>query len=445
MFNKPMRKLIKDQSGMALATALILMILATFIVVPGLWATGNMIKTNQDLENDTKAYYAAKSGIEDVYWRLGNNEMGARVLTGQGYKLDNQVNNMDVWVKQEGMPDVTGSETTYRISSTAKVGSNSLRTVYAKVTVDMISGYPFKYAIASTAGPITMTNGDVKITSQPIGHKADLWANGDLDLGHANSLDIEGTGYYTGSASSCEQFEGGCVLETTAAFQPIDLTGYYWPHAQSDGTPWPSTPACWNPCTTIPTVYGNTTYSPKGGLSKTAPTVIGQGSTTYIDGNLNLAEIKEGNNKFAYFQVRGVVWVNGQINIGAATYLDAYQNQQCYLLAHGDPTHGITFAKTSSVIAANNNLNLLSDNGSIMVDTNVGGVTSQAAANLGVVYAPNGAITLNSNTAVKGAVLGKSVSLGANVTLVYDEDLQTEQFEGFKINSVGVRLDEFGG
>jgi hypothetical protein len=424
MFNKSMWKRLKDQSGMALPMALILMIVATFIVVPNLWATGSMIKVNQALEIDTQAYYAAKSGIEDVYWRFENDEMGSRVLLN-GYPLDNQVNGMDVEVKQVNGVD-NGSETTYFISSTAKQGSNSLRTVYAKMTVDSTAGYPFKYAMATTGGNIVVDS-NAFVHSVPTDGKADIFANGSLDINGTGR--VYGEGFYTGTQEGCEKITGECEKLPAITFQTLDEK-WYLEQAQL-GNPWPtSEPAGWkNYILPLPTPYGSTTYEIDNGTVYLG----GPGNISYINGNL---DIKSG----GYIIIQGVVWVNGWIISRANSHIwtDPLQpNKQFYLLVHDNVVgdHNIDI-KSNTDVQANNNLSIIADNGAVGIHSN---------STIGSIYAPNGKVNLDANITVKGAVLGKEIELHSNATINFPTALQSNPIEGFKLDVISATMDEFGG
>jgi len=439
MFNESMWKRLKDQSGMVLPMALILLVVASIIVVPGLWATGNMIKVNQALENDTLAYYAAKSGIEDVYWAFGNNEMATRPLTGDGYKLPNQVNGMDVWVKQEKIDGKT-----YYISSTAKLNGNTLRSVYASMNVDHTSGYPFIYAVASTAGNIDLRS-TAKILSIPVDGSADIFANGNI-LNSITSGYVHGEAGATGTINSCSNIQDGCHPEQLPViFQPIDMT-WYWEEARKGiayskpSVGW-SAPAGW-PDTAMPPPYtGTRTYE----INNTTVN-LGGTYTTYIDGNLR---IRSGGKVI----LKGVVWVNGWImsdSNSSFTTDPIIQGDQCYLIARSPKTdtgNGIycIIINSNTNMNADGDLNLIADNGGVWLKGNMEDDDGNNAK-MGIIYAPDSKVFVESNTNSQfGSIVGKNVELRSNIWIYYNTSLEDNPIEGFKLNAVSVDWKEFSG
>jgi hypothetical protein len=222
------------------------------------------------------------------------------------------------------------------------------------------------------------------------------------------------------------------------------------------GVAYPSPPG-W-PNTALPTSYGTTTYKYYGDTNKienlttrvTSPqlgplyTVEGKtttylggaGNISYIDGNLHLEK---------NFMMKGVLWVNGFIQIEGGTYIFTDPSKQSYLLAHGAADHSITLVTNSKIYSTTNNLNLLSDNGTITIQSGVDGRTTSAPVLLGIFYAPNGAVEVNSNSdVIASAVLGKSVRLDSNVIINYDVNLRNNPPEGFEINVVSVKMAGYG-
>jgi hypothetical protein len=99
----------------------------------------------------------------------------------------------------------------------------------------------------------------------------------------------------------------------------------------------------------------------------------------------------------------------------------------------------------SKIYATTNNLNLISDNGTITIQSGVDGRTVSAPVLVGIFYAPNGAVTVNSNSdVIASAVLGKSVRLDSNVIINYDVNLRDNPPEGFEINVVSVKMAGYG-
>lgn len=428
MLNKLNTKQYSGESGMVLVMALLLMAVATLVIIPGLWATSTMLIINLDSLNRVNAYYGAKAGIIDVFWRLKQSEGIAPVFP---YSLPgNPVNGMTVTI--DIIPGTTvstsGTQTTYPLQSTAALNGNVLSTVYSKIMVELGPGYPFDYAIASTDGGINVSSNSF-VTSKPIDYMADIFANGGpLDIAGS----VHGTGYYVTPQTNigCTNISGGCQSKTYVPYQVLNET-WYLQEAQS-GIPWPSTPMSW-PNLTLPlaTPYGTDTYS------VTSTIILGKsGHISYIDGNLYIGN--QGN-----VTLNGVIWVNGNIVIDKGTInTSSDAGEQTYLLAHGGEldNHGI-LVKTNSFINSNGNLNLISDNGTVTLESNVNGSPS-----IGIIYSPNGAVTVNSNSNITiAAVIGKSVDLQSNVTVSYDTALRTNPPPGFILNVVTVEMTGYSG
>lgn len=448
MFTKSKWKRFKDQSGMAMPMVLMIMVLALCIVGPGLVAAGTTANVNRELESSTVAYYAAKAGIEDARLKFRNNIMDLENIT---------VNGMAVEVSKTvkaGPTTVDGfTSTTYIVKSTARN-----ETIIAEMVVtrrqdlednDKIdppgempapgsSGYPFWYAIASTNGDITV-NATTKVISTPDNY-ADVFANKGkivVDLapgGYIHGKAYATTGIYDGTRDQLDRITGGLQIPPPAEinFAPVDET-WYLDKAEL-GT---RLPTCTAPCAALnlplPTPYPTTTYG-----IPTGTTIIGEaGKLTYVNGNLNIDR---------NVTLKGVVWVNGNVQILSNTYLyvdasidpDTNKIRQSYLLAHGSATdqHSITVHSNSKVMATKNNLNLISDNGNITIDSAIDGpMGNGSTVLLGILYAPNGLVEVNSNAnVITSAILGKSVLLDSNVTVNYDKSLRDNPPDGFEIN-----------
>jgi Tfp pilus assembly protein PilX len=464
MFNQSMRKRLKDQSGMAMTMVLMIMVVALCIVMPGLAAAGSMAKVNRELESSTVAYYAAKAGIEDACWKY-KNSLQPENLT---------MNNMNVTITQSTLSQnestvptasgtITTTVTTYLIQSKAGLpeGGEPKATINAEVmkTVKVTrtaggTGYPFKYAVATTDGLLWIKN-NANVNSVPTNGMADVFSNGELRKDTATGF-IYGTGYYTEGTSNCANITKGCEKKTEGVtFQTLDET-WYWEQAKL-GLAYP-TPSNW-PDTSMPTTYGDKTYIYDGeknaikvagerdwismGTVKNPTYLGGAGNISYINGNLQLEK---------NFVMKGVLWVNGYISIEGLTIIDTDPAKQSYMLAHGAADHGIRLVTNSKIYATKNNLNLMSDQGSITLESGIDGRTVSAPVLLGILYAPNGPIVVNSNSdAITSAILGKSVTLDANVTVNYNTELRDNPPEGFEINitpvktEISVSTGRFGG
>jgi len=435
MFNKLIAKGLKDQSGMVMPMVMMIMVLALCIVVPGLVAAGTTAKVNRDLESSTVAYYAAKAGMEDAFWKIQTLKAGDVPVLG-----NLTVNNMTVERALDTAAALGWDLNERKITSIAKVDGVEKARIFAAVDIYCnpeipgtpgspatpgVTGYPFDYAIAATGG---LENVDLKVDSNslvrsgPVDGYADVYAGGGLDVDGS----VHGRGYYTGTVEGCDKIQKGCEQTAVRDFQTLDET-WYLQQAQLGGY-WPISPAPsgW-PNLTLPlaTPYGTGTYDVSGTV-----TLGGPGNISYINGNLN---IKAGGKVI----LKGVVWVNGWITSNANSVIQtdpANTGKQYYLLAHGAPAdgHNINIESNTDVIAYSN-LNLICDGGTVTLHSNVGDRSSPAL--FGIVYAPSGHIKFDSNSwAIVTSVIGNSVVLDSNSMVIYDTNLGKNPVEGFELN-----------
>ena len=127
----------KSQWGMALPMALIMLVLASLIVVPSVYAIGSLMKINSKVSQSTLAYYAADAGVADLIWkyRYGTQPAG-------DYQLSN-INGMGVDVKLVK----TSGEDYYWVAS-APAGTAGNAQVYVQVRhSDGGDENLFKYAV----------------------------------------------------------------------------------------------------------------------------------------------------------------------------------------------------------------------------------------------------------------------------------------------------------
>lgn len=378
--------------------------------------------------------------------------------------------NVTVTTESYYVDNTTTTTGTYLVTSVAKLGGENKAQVFTSVDVTTVkterthvtqiitytpgtagtpatpgtpgtNGYPFDYAVATTGGLLWIKN-NANVNSLPSNGVANVFSNGQLRKDTATGF-INGKGYYTEGTSICTNITGGCEKVTEGiTFQTCNQT-WYWDQARL-GKAYP-TPSDW-PNTALPTTYGTNTYIYDGeknaikldgtsnwtniGTVKNPTYLGGAGNISYINGNLKLEK---------NFVVKGVVWVNGTISIEGLTRIYTDPSKQSYLLAHGGAVdnHGILLVTNSKIMATNNNLNLMSDNGFITLESGIDGPTIESPVLIGILYAPNGTITINSNSdAVTSAILGKSVILDANVIVNYDTALRDNPPEGFELNTV---------
>ncbi len=362
---KNARRIVADQSGMALPMALILLVLASIVIVPGLWALQSFLVINRDSETDTRGYYAADAGISDVIWRFNQ-----RMSPPFPYTLPDNVNGMEVVLTQVKQPLTNGPATTYSILSSAKQGLKTICNIYAEVDVNT-SVSPFDYAIATTGGDINVYN-PAKVTSTPPG-QGDLFATGNINLtGGCSSVD--GVIAATGSISP-----SGCT-DSHPNMAPVQFvfidTSWYLSEADKGG-----------PAAPLPEIKKKTNYhlGPKH--------IIGD---LYITTNSSII-------------LDGVVWVDGNIFIKSSSVTCSGNG---YFVASG-AGHNITVEVGSEL---DRTINLLCLDGDVTV--------TQSAA-IGSIYAPNGHIEMGNNGIVYGSLIGKSVTVSNNRTINFQVSIGT--------------------
>jgi hypothetical protein len=376
MFNKSAWKRFNDQSGMVMIMALILMVAAMLIVMPGLWATDSLIKVNQALENDATAYYAAKAGIEDVMWQYKNGS--APAWTGSPasytpYKLSmNPVNGMEVRVTRLSAVASGPFSETQTIKSEAIDSYGTVRRViFIEVVVNSGSS-PFDYGIVALDGGISFSN-SAKVTSIPAG-QGNIFANGPIVFNSPqNSID--------GTATSNSTISGGCPAAGCYPNQPskefilVDNTSYM-AGASYYGVPNPNI------------VPAGGTYSTPGSL----------GSRT-IKGNLSL-----GNNQT--LTLTGMLWVTGNISFNNSTLVGTGNPANNYLMADGNITFNggsMTITNQPTIISWKNNITF----------------TQQTTGTLGTLYAPNGAINMSNSGTINGSIVARSVTMQQSSWVIY--------------------------
>ena len=379
---KEIKCICSDQSGMALPMALILLVLASIVIVPGLWALQSFLVINQDSETDTMGYYAADAGISDVIWRFNQ-----RMSPPFPYTLSYKVNGMDVTLSEVKQRVVAGPATIYSIQSTASQGQRAIYSIYAEVNVNT-SVSPFDYAIATTGGDINIYNPAI-VTSTPPGH-GDIFASGNINLsGGCGSVD--GITTATGSISP-----SGCTDSypnvTPITFAVLD-TSWYLSEADKGG------PA-----------------APVGEIKKQTNYHLGP---KHIIDDLNITTNSS-------IILDGVVWVDGSIYIKSSSVTCSGNG---YLVASG-PGHNITVEVGSEL---DRTINLLCLDGD---------VTVTQSAEIGSIYAPNGDITMLNNGTVFGSLIGRSVTVANNRTINFQVSIGTP-LPGIIASGTGAMLSKY--
>ncbi len=290
---KLLKTLLRNQTGQALPTVLILLLLGGFFVVPSLTLMSTSLNANRVVEGNTLELYAADAGVEKVLWHIRHDGDFTLPAEGAGHSFPQfQINDKTV------EPSITrnAGEEGYRITSTATSDDGDSTTVESYVELLDLSNF-LDSAITS--------NGDVEISP---------------------NCTISGNVTYSGTIDNKGEIIDGCEInEDTVWPDAEDLTYYYWWHVK-DLSPYPSD--------TISVADG----------TEADPVSIGP---LYRDGDLNIA----GN---GYGRLDGTVYVTGDFAIAPNPTIDL--NGQT-ILAEGTVTiqPGASLRGSGCIIAMNKN------------------------------------------------------------------------------------------
>jgi hypothetical protein len=143
-----LKRIVRNERGLALPAALVLLILGAFLVVPTAMLLSTDLLANNVAERNTAELYASDSGVEYAVWRLKNDydlalpeEGGAPIAITFPETLNDKTVSVEL-SKPTGMP--------YKITSVATSGSGEQTTVTAYVSVDYYDlAWMFDNAITS--------------------------------------------------------------------------------------------------------------------------------------------------------------------------------------------------------------------------------------------------------------------------------------------------------
>jgi len=364
-----------SQSGMVLPMALVLLIIASIIIVPGLWAMQSFMTINSNVEQDTIAYYAADAGVADCIWkyRYGTAPTASYTLSG--------INGMNVDVTL--LPQSTTTKLFWQ--SSAPSGLAPKATIVIQVNKESGTQGVFNQAAVSLNGNINLT-GNANISSNdPSVTLGDAYANGKIynSKGKYGPTIDGNASAYTTIDKYIKDGVGGTIKEgpvdspwITVA-DPIDIAAY--------------------------TLQAQTQGQTVASFSKSSGTwdLGGPGHPSYITGNLQLTGT-------AKINVVGTLYIGGTFSMA----------------------NGCTMAG-GNVVIVNGNVTLgggataeLPLNQTPLVISKTGNVTLSNGSKLSaIIYAPKGAISLTGSAKVWGSLYGKSVTLGDSARLIYQAGL----------------------
>jgi len=363
-----------NQSGMALPMALILLVIASFIIVPGLWAMQSFMKINSNMEQDTMAYYAADAGAADCIWRYkyGTEPTGT-------YPLTNNINGMNVVVTLNSSTP-TGAPTNFFWQSSAPSGSASKAQVV--IMIQKLSGTQgvFNLAAASLGGDMDMSGSAIISSDNPSMTGGDAYVNGNITTSKCCGT-IGGNATATGTISS--KITAGTKtsppppVPTLTVADPIDIAAYTL-QAQTYGTPMSSF------------------------IKNSGDWDLGVGGLcSYITGDLTLTGI-------ASINVVGTLYIGGNFSIGNGCTMTGGYVVICNgttITMKGGSTAKLPLYQNPLFIALRGN------------------VTIQNTKLSAIVYAPKGSVTLSGTATVYGSIYAKSIAIGGSGAIQYEAGL----------------------
>jgi len=359
--------------------ALVLLIIASIIIVPSLWAMQSFLTINRNVSQDTIAYYAADAGIADCIWQYTYGPNAPYGPTDSQYTLNN-INGMNVDLKL--LPQSTTTKLFWQ--SSAPSGSEPKATIVIQINKGSGTQGVFNQAAVSLNGNINLT-GNANISSDdPSVTLGDAYANGKI----YNSASKYGP-TINGNASAYTTIDkyikngvGGTIKEGATwvnVADPIDIAAYTL-QAQTQGTPVSVPSFIKSSGTWTLGGPGNISYI-TGNLQLTGTAIINVVGTVYVGGTFSMAngcKMTGGN----------VVIVNGNITLGGGATAELPLNQTPLVISK---TGNVTLSNGSSLSA--------------------------------IIYAPKGAISLSGSAKVWGSLYGKSITLGTGAQLIYQAGL----------------------
>jgi hypothetical protein len=158
---KTIKRKLKDESGQALAMALIMLVLGGLLVVPTLSFMTTNLNANRQIDRKNLELYAADAGVEQVLWNIKYNQPTFTLPTGTGEQT--VVNGLQVNGKTI-VATISKQGSDYRITSTASADDHST-TVECYIDAQADLSWFFDSAITAaqdvTIKPGTVVTGDV--------------------------------------------------------------------------------------------------------------------------------------------------------------------------------------------------------------------------------------------------------------------------------------------
>jgi len=197
------KKKLKDESGQALAMALIMLVLGGLLVVPTLSFMTTNLKANRVVDEANLRLYAADAGIQYASSRFlsGVDPAAPEFLPPS---LTDPVNGCEVTLARQFVGDdlcvITSTATDPATGKSTEIHAS----FQANAAQFETAPSPFDYAVATLGGDLTLT-GSSSITSDVPG-EGNVWVNGDINLDW--SCTIDGDADVTGTCNRPDNIEG---------------------------------------------------------------------------------------------------------------------------------------------------------------------------------------------------------------------------------------------
>jgi hypothetical protein len=450
--------MLKDNRGIALPMALILMAVGGLFLVPAtLSITDTAMKTDLSMEQNTQRLYAADAGINTALWKFQYDTGFTRPAAGSPAILPTITLNGSTIVVTITNDGANG----YRISSAAtRNGQTTTIVAYLNAGGGAYQSI-FYYAAASLAGDITM-GGSTYVTSQGTANQGDIYANGKITLTWGPYVD--GTATSTGTpitdpgsgihgtktpsaaplpAPDMSAMITGFKNATRAVTCPAVTGGNWSPGAgtytnprhvggtMSTGYSTSSSPYVFNGPVCVDTdlkissehyvTFNGPVYVGRDIILSNSGTVIFN-STVYAGRNFTISGANSPTFNEDVYTVGAINFANGTITYGS----------NANLIADGAITiSGAAEVQTGTEwpLISSSNSTISVTNGTILV---------------GAVYAPNGKITVSGSSQITGAAIGKSIDLQGSGHIVYPSELRAyPKFGGGSGGSTGTTLSSY--
>jgi hypothetical protein len=395
IFKRFLRKIGRKERGMILPLALILLVAATLIVVPGLGFMYSLLTINSNAQQDVAAYYAADSGIQALYWYWNKNPNS--ITSTYLPIIPNPINGMTVALAVADSRAPDSSYDNYTITSSAASGGKTRAKVIALIQVPAPGNNIFNEAASSLNGDFSMTGGaHILSDGRQAGNYGNIYANGNITLTPSATVGgtccsacntcgsgtaAQGVASATGTATISNCNTGTCDGSTVTGAPPVSysVNVQTFINQASAGSHYGSSP-----------VPGYGTYTFPGPAYITGDLTIGGSVTVHLN---------------------GTVYCTGNLHIANSGVVDG-----AYTIVCGG---NLTLDGSANANLVAGNIPFIICQGTTVT---IGG-SGQVAA---VIYAPNADATLSGSAYVYGSVIAKSITMQGSAIIKYMSGIHSE-------------------